>query len=189
MRAINIKWQSITTYGETIASLLSRIPFTWLGLSALLFGVILAKWFWVFFAPSTVSTSSLPERAVSPEIGQLFGRPTQGSEISTAHTPLNIQLLGVFASNREKPGFAILKLADNRQVGIAEGEEISAGTRLVKVKTDHVLVDQHGSKQQIYLEKRKISAAVAPPSNLTTPANTQYEQAVTIVKRQSQLQR
>ena len=117
MRAFNLKWQSITTYSETITSLLSRNPFTWTGLSALLLGIMLAKWFWIFFAPSTVSTSSLPERAVSSEIGQLFGRPAQGSEISTSHTQLNIQLLGVFASNREKPGFAILKLADNRQVG------------------------------------------------------------------------
>jgi type II secretory pathway component PulC len=189
MRAFNLKWQSITTNGEAIASLLSRSPFTWTGLSALLLGLMLAKWFWVFFTPSTLSTSSLPERAVSSEVGQLFGRSTQGSEISTSHTQLNIQLLGVFASNREKPGFAILKLADNRQVGIAEGEEISAGTRLIKVKADHVLVDQHGSKQQIYLEKRNTSAAVAPPSNLTTSANTQYEQAVTIVKKHSQLQR
>lgn len=189
MRAFNIKWQSITTSGETIVSLLSRIPFTWHGLGALLLGAFLAKWFWIFFAPSIVASSSLPEHAVSPEIGQLFGTAIVSNELPTAHTLPNVQLLGVFASNRGKPGFAILKLADNRQVGIAEGEEVSAGTRLVKVNSDHVLIDQHGSKQQIYLEKRKTNVAVAAISNLTIPGNIQYEQAVTIVKNQGQLPR
>lgn len=85
--------------------------------------------------------------------GQLFGvvvdtqATTQGVAIS------NVQLLGVFAASNYRTGFAILKV-DNVQKGVAEGEELAPGTKLVSVRQDHVLIERGGVQQHVNLENK-----------------------------------
>jgi len=59
--------------GDMALSSLSRTaaywPFSWRALSALVLGVLLAKWIWILFAPQATFTSAVPERAAGIETG------------------------------------------------------------------------------------------------------------------------
>jgi len=151
---LRINWGIIGTAGDAVMSTLARLPFSWRGLSALILGVLLAKWFWILFAPHAIYTAAMPERAAGVEAGRLFG-VTQSAVSDTRGVALpNVQLLGVFAANAGKPGFAILKLDDKRQVGVADGEEVATGTRLAAVHADYVLLERAGVQQRVNLENK-----------------------------------
>ena len=155
---LKISWSSIGTIAEVVLTSLSRLsiylPLSWRGLSALILGVLLAKWWWVLFAPHATFTTAIPERASTMEAGQLFG-VTVADEVKAQGVALpNVQLLGIFAASAGKKGFAILKLDDKRQTGVAEGEEVASGTRLVAVNNDHVLLERAGVQQRINLETK-----------------------------------
>lgn len=158
MRMLKINWGSIGTAGEVALGSLSRIPlywpFSWRGLSAIILGVLLAKWFWILFAPHPIYTAAAPERAVAVEAGQLFGVALVTEASSQGVALPNVQLLGVFAASDSKPGFAVLKLDNSRQIGIAEGEEVAAGTRLIEVHADHVMLERTGVQQRVNLENK-----------------------------------
>lgn len=179
MRMLRMNWGSLGSAGDWILNALSRLPFSWRGLSALILGVLLAKWFWILFAPHSAFTASMPDRAAGLEAGRLFG-VTQSTDVATQGVALpNVQLLGVFAASAGKPGFAILKLDDKRQVGLAEGEDVAPGTRLVEVKTDYVLLERAGVRQKVILENKyatpnkngspAYAAAAAGKQNIDTP--------------------
>jgi general secretion pathway protein C len=158
MRMLRINWGSIGTLGDAAMAMLSRLsfywPFSWRGVSALVLGVLLAKWFWILFAPHAIFTAAMPERAAGLEAGRLFG-VAQSTEAATQGVALpNVQLLGVFAASAGKAGFAVLKLEDKRQVGVAEGEEVAAGTRLLAVHADYVLLEHAGVQQRVNLENK-----------------------------------
>ena len=153
-----INWGSIGTLGEAALGIFSRValywPFSWRGLSAIILGVLLAKWLWVLFAPPAIYTAAVPERAAGQEAGQLFGVALVTEAASQGVALPNVQLLGVFAANAGKPGFAVLKLDNSRQMGIAEGEQVAAGTRLTEVHADHVVLERAGVQQRVNLENK-----------------------------------
>lgn len=156
MRMLRMNGRSIGTITDTVLTALSRLafywPFSWRGVSALILGVLLAKWFWILFAPHATFTAAVPERPAGVEAGRLFGVAVS-TEMATQGVALpNAQLLGVFAASGGKTGFAVLKLDDARQMGVAEGEEVTPGTRLVAVHADHVLLERAGIKQRINLD-------------------------------------
>ena len=168
MRILRINWGIFGGFGEATIVILSRLPFTWKSTSALVLGVLLAKWFWILFAPHAIFTAAVPERAAGVEADQLFGR-VQSNESATQGVALpNVKLLGIFSANAGKTGFAILKLDDKLQVGVAEGEEVTPGTKLVTVFTDHVLLERAGVQQQVSLENKYASS----PNKGVLPANT-----------------
>lgn len=156
---LKINWGSIGTIAEaafaSLARLFNFLPFSWRGVSALILGVLLAKWFWILFAPQTSFTATQPQRAAGMEAGQLFG-VTTSNEATAAHGVAlpNVQLLGVFAASAGKRGFAVLKLDDKSQTGVAEGEEVATGTRLVAVHADHVILERAGVRQRVNLENK-----------------------------------
>ena len=135
-------------------SALSRLPFSWQGVSALVLGVLLAKWFWILLAPHATFTSAAPERSAGQEAGNLFGVVVSAESASQGVALPNVKLLGVFTASRNRAGFAILKLDDNRQLGVAEGEEVAAGTKLVSVHADHVVLERTGVQQTVTLEDK-----------------------------------
>ena len=153
MRMLKVNWGSVGTIGESVVASLSRLPFTWRGLGALILGVLLAKWFWILFAPHATFTAAMPERSAGVEAGSLFGVVAEAGKTEQGVALSNVQLLGVFAASAGKKGFAVLKI-DNRQTGVAEGEEISAGTRLVAVYADYVLLERGGVQQRVNLESK-----------------------------------
>jgi general secretion pathway protein C len=158
MRTFRMNWGSIGTMGDMALSGLSRIaaywPFSWRALSALILGVLLAKWIWILFAPQAIFTSAVPERAAGIETGQLFGVPVSTEAVSQGVALPNVQLLGVFTASGDKPGFAVLKLDDTRQLGVAEGEEVASGTRLAAVHADHVILERAGVQQRVNMENK-----------------------------------
>lgn len=159
--------------GDAAMASLSRLslywPFTWRGAGAIALGVLLAKWIWILFAPQPVYTSSAPVRTAAMEAGQLFGVAAETETTSQGVALPNVQLLGVFAANRGKPGFAILKLDGSRQMGLAEGEEVVAGTRLIEVHANHVVLERAGVQQRVELEN-KFAASPASSKLMAMPA-------------------
>ncbi len=180
MRMLRMNRGAVWSVAETVMAALSRLPFSWRSLSALILGVLLAKWFWILLAPHATFTSVMPEQMASPEAGRLFGKVAT-SEVSTQGVALpNVQLLGVFTASTNRPGFAILRLDDKRQKGVGEGEEVAAGTRLVAVYADYVLLERAGVQQRVDLENKYTSAADKgiQPANGAVTANKQIDSAM-----------
>jgi len=172
MRLPKINIASIGIPAEALLSSLSRLsfywPFSWRSLSALILGVLLAKWFWILFAPHALYTAAVPERPSGLAAGQLFGVAVTTDTASQGVSLPNVQLLGVFTASAGKPGFAVLKL-DARQMGIAEGEEVAAGTKLIKVHADHVILERAGVQQRVDLEN-KYAGSPASSQLMSLPA-------------------
>lgn len=160
---LKINMGSIGAIGDMVLTSLSRLsvywPFSWRGISALVLGVLLAKWFWILFAPQATYSAAVPEHEAVLEAGQLFGVAVSTEAASEGVALPNVQLLGVFAASAGKKGFAVLKLADNRQMGVAVGDEVAAGTKLVDVQPDHVLLERAGVQQRINLEDKYAGSA------------------------------
>jgi type II secretory pathway component PulC len=89
-------------------------------------------------------------------------------------------LLGVFTASANRPGFAILKLDDKRQKGVGEGEEVAAGTKLVAVYADYVLLERAGVQQRVNLENKyadSTNKGIQPASGAAA-ANKQIDSAL-----------
>lgn len=124
----------------------------WRVLGALVLGTLLAKWSWVLFAPHATVVAVTPKHEVSPEAGQLFGAVVPGATSEQGGVISDARLVGVFAAAAGKPGFAVLKLNDSNQLGLALGESMPSGAKLVEVHPDHVLLERGGVRQRLMLE-------------------------------------
>lgn len=139
------------TISEGGISILSRLPVSWRGLGAVLFGILLARWSWIFFAPQAVAVPIIPDRGPAPETGRLFGQAASGVTSTQGIALSNVKLVGVFAASAGKPGFAILQLEGKRQVGVVVGGVVVPGTTLFEVHPEHVLLESGGIQQRVSL--------------------------------------
>ena len=132
----------------------------WRVLAVLVIVAMLAHWTWLLFTP--VSASIQPGMQASGEFQaeRLFGVASV-SAVSSAMS--NVRLIGVFAGN---PGFAVMELDGKRQIGLATGNELVAGSKLVEVATDHVVIESGGVRQQIALEGRASAINSAKAASL-----------------------
>lgn len=174
MRLFRMNFATFGVIADSAMSSLSRLafyfPFSWRGLSAIILGALLAKWFWILFAPINNYTSAVPGHQAGLEAGQLFGIATSSEVASQGVALPNVQLLGVFTASAGKAGFAILKLDDKRQVGIAEGQEVASGTMLIAVHHDHVMLEHGGVQQRVNLENKYAGSRGATLNKTTSPA-------------------
>ena len=157
---------SIVAISEAAMAVLARLPLSWRGLGALVLGVLLAQWSWVLFAPHATAIAAVAERGAAAEAGQLFGVAAAFGVKSAEGVALpNVRLVGVFAAGPGKPGFAVLKLDDKRQVGVVMGEDVAPGTKLLEIHPDYVLLERAGVRQRVNLEGKAAGAAGAgvPP--------------------------
>ncbi|MDX8399568.1 MAG: type II secretion system protein N [Gallionellaceae bacterium] len=139
-----------TAYTAVLA-VFSRLPVSWRGIAAVVIAVLLARWTWILFAPQTMAVHA-PKPDIAKEVSSaLFG--TAASTTVTSYSSLlpSVHLLGVFSG---KQGFAILKLDERKQRGVALGEEIINGIRLIKVESDRVVLEHNGVRQQVNLENK-----------------------------------
>jgi hypothetical protein len=122
--------------------------YMWRVLAMLVIVSMLVHWGWVLFEPRSISALPAVIPALSSHTEQLFGgvRPVSKSAIPSVMP--GIRLVGVFAG---VPGFAVFELDRKRQLGVATGHEIVAGTKLVNVANDHVVIERDGVPQQILL--------------------------------------
>lgn len=138
----------------------ARSLLSWGALAAALLGVMLARWTWLLLAPEG---AALPPAAweASEDAGRVFGTAA-GPAAAAMAAPANIKLIGVFA-NRTK-GFAIMQV-DDKQIGVAQGEDVRPGLRLAETHPDYVVLDQGGVTQRV-----ELSGAPAAPAAPAMPA-------------------
>ena len=150
------RWVSMGAISERAKATLLWLPLSWSGLGALVLGVMLARWSWVLLAPHAAATAVVPESGAAVEAVQLFGAAVSSVSLTEVVALPNVRLMGVFAAETGRAAFAVLKLDDNRQLGIAVGESMASGAKLLEVHPDYVLLEHVGVQQRVNLE-RKVS--------------------------------
>lgn len=157
------------------------MPLLWPILGALTLGALLAKWAWVLFAPHTISVAASPEYGATAESGRLFGvapspaAATPVPRLTGSSILPNVRLTGVFAATTGRSGFAVLKLEGNRQIGVAAGQDVQPGVRLLEIHPDYVLLGQNGVQQRVILEENR--EILNKPGAVTYSASTATNQA------------
>lgn len=129
--------------------------FMWRVLAVLVFGVMLAHWTWVLFAPRAISVLPAPLPSSDSQTGRLFGNAA-ASAVPVQTILSGVRLVGVFAG---VPGFAVFEVDGKRQTGLATGRELVAGEKLVEVAFDHVVIERNGVRQQIPLAEKTVVPA------------------------------
>lgn len=143
------------------------ITFMWRVLAVLVIGAMLAHWTWLIFAPrsNTVLPAMQADAGISAE--HLFGIAAVSavSGVTTQAALPNVRLVGVFAGT---PGFAVLELDGKRQLGLAVGQDVVTGAKLVEVAIDHVVIERGGVRQQISLEGKTNAIKSATAASVQT---------------------
>lgn len=141
------------TAGAKVRAVFSRLLFPWHAIGALTVGVLLAKWTWILFAPHTLAVLPAQPETAGAASGSLFGVvAASGAAATTGGAALsNVHLVGVFTG---KQGFAVLMLDEKKQLGVALGEEVAKGTKLVEVAADYVLLERNGVRERVNLENK-----------------------------------
>lgn len=127
------------------------------GFGAIVLGVSLARWIWILFASQAAMLNAPIEQGSITQTGRLFGTVTSVTTVATVENVVlpNVQLVGLFAASPGKRGFAILKLDDNRQLGVVVGGSVMPGTLLKEVRADYVVLEQAGMQFKIKLEDKR----------------------------------
>ncbi len=162
----------IETVGTMVLAICSRLPLSWRGVGAVIVGILLARWSWVLFAPHTLFV--LPAKPAAGEnlSDALFGTGAQ-SGAAKANTDAalgSVHLVGVFTG---KHAFAVLALDDKTQRGVAVGEEVVGGTKLVEVAVDHVVLEQDGIRQRVNLENKSAGSEDLSPAQASTASGVE----------------
>lgn len=125
-------------------------------------GVAGAYWTWTWFGPRAEPRAQAPIPAVArlDAAYPLFGTVRANRGVA-APTAVAIRLLGVIAASGGEPGYALLQLGAKRAVAVREGGEVEPGTRVLEVKTDHVVLDRGGTRETLALPARGKGAATA----------------------------
>jgi len=128
------------------------------------------------------SPLSADAAAKSVIAARLFGSSGTGASPSAAEpvqSPLNLVLKGVYAPQRDFPGFAVLSIDGGRDIGVLTGSEVKSGVKLHAVNADHILVSRDGVPERVNLAASHLRApapgqpAAAPVLNVRpTSANS-----------------
>lgn len=154
----------------SILPIFSRLPFSWRGVGALVVGVLLARWTWILFAPHSLVVLPPKPEMDGAATNMLFGIAAASSVAVPGGDAVlgTVHLIGVFSG---KKGFAVLKINDKTQRGVALGEDVIKGAKLVEVAVDHVLIEYNGLRQRVNLETKsannKESVSLEQPSAIS----------------------
>ena len=162
--------------GNNILAAFSRVPLFWEWLGSVIIAILLARWTWILIAPGTISVIPPKSDENMKLSGLLFGiSATSGVSSSNAVAALgNIHLVGVFTGSK---GFAVFKTDEKSQHGVAVGEEVVNGSKLIEVGADYVVLLHNGLNQQIKLENKSNSKDTAMMAQSVSTSGVQ--QAVT----------
>jgi general secretion pathway protein C len=121
-----------------------------------------------------------PDAAAKTVIGaKLFGSAGPGAASSNAEpaqSPLNLVLKGIYAPQRDFPGFAVMSIDGGRDVGVLVGGEVKSGVKLHAVKADHILLSRDGAIERVSLAPLQFRGA-APGSGAPPQLNVQATSA------------
>jgi len=159
---MRLRWLFTRSEGTTEAAAGLSYTYYWRMLGALILGIVIARWALIFFVPHSTAVAVEPEHGATIEAGRLFGVANLAVTPAERTPSSNLRLLGVFASPPGRPGFAILQLENKHQVGVAAGENVIPGTKLLEIHPNYVLVEHAGVQQRVKLvEKTTAASAVA----------------------------
>lgn len=125
------------------------------GFGAIVLGVFLARWIWILFASQAAMLNAPVEQGSITQTGRLFGTVTAVATVENVVLP-NVRLVGLFAASPGKRGFAIIKLEDNRQLGVVVGGSVMPDTLLKEVHADYVVLERAGMQYRIRLEGKSV---------------------------------
>lgn len=139
--------------GTGVLAVFSRLPLSWRGVGVIIVGVLLARWTWILFAPHTLAVLPAKSDSGGNATEVLFGVASTSTGLeSTGDAELgDVHLVGVFTGSQ---GFAVFKLDEKTQRGVALGEEIIKGTKLTEVGADYAVIDHNGLSQRLKLENK-----------------------------------
>jgi hypothetical protein len=138
--------------------LFAQTHWAWKSFAAVVIGAMLARWYWVLAGAGTTVAPALPERTPAMT-GQVFGVAVSGASPVQGATLSGARLVGVFTGAR---GFAVFtKDGGKTQNGVALGEEVAPGVKLVEIDKDSVVLENAGARQKIELEGYEKSVASA----------------------------
>ncbi len=126
-------------------------------------GVVFACWTWVLLAPAPLPTpATLPAGSpvLAPAIASAhwFGG---GAAAGAVTQNVNYKLLGVYASDGEHPGFAILQQADGKQIVAVLHQAFVPGLVLQSISGDSVTIDNSGAPMSLKMEAKAANAKPA----------------------------
>jgi general secretion pathway protein C len=126
------------------------------------FGLVLAYWTWVWFAPRPEprAEAAAGEAGNLASAGRIFGR-VEPNKNDALPTGIAIKLLGVVAASGGRRGYAVVQLDAKRILAVHEGEDVTPGVRLGEVLRDHVILERGGVRETLAWPVRQGSAAPA----------------------------
>ena len=127
-----------------------------------LFGLVLAYWTWVWFAPRAEprAEAAAGEAGNLASAGRVFGRVERNKNSATP-TGIAIKLLGVAAASGGRRGYAVVQLDAKQILAVHEGGDVAPGVRLAEVLPDHVILERGGMRESLAWPERKGSATPA----------------------------
>jgi len=125
-----------------------------------LFGLVLAYWTWVWFAPRAEprAEAAAAEAGSLASAGRMFGRVERAQNVA-APTGIAIKLLGVAAASGGRRGYAVVQLDAKQILAVHERDDVSPGVRLAEVHPDHVILERGGVRETLAWPDRKGSAS------------------------------
>lgn len=127
-----------------------------------LFGLVLAYWTWVWFAPRAEPRAE----AAAGEAGNLaiasrvFGRVERGRN-GASPTGIAIKLFGIVAASSGRRGYAVVQLDAKQILAVHEGDDVTPGVRLAEVLRDHVILERAGVRETLGWPEKKGSTSSA----------------------------
>lgn len=120
--------------------------------------------------PGGLGVASVDDRGVTPDQLRLVtqqsiftaGRPIEkqiANVIDAPETQLSLSITGLRTAD---PGSAILRLPNNRQVTIVEGDEILEGVELLEVYEDAILLRRNGVTERLNWDRPRAFLTAAP---------------------------
>jgi general secretion pathway protein C len=136
-----------------------------------LFGLVLAYWTWIWFAPRAeppAEVAAVGTGSLAPA-GLVFGRLGRNKNTASP-TGIAIKLLGVVAASGGRRGYAVVQLEAKQILAVHEGEDVTPGLRLAEVHPDHVILERGGVRETLTWPQQKRAPAAnaalpAPPDN------------------------
>lgn len=125
-----------------------------------LFGLVLAYWTWVWFAPRAEprAEAAAGDAGNLASASRVFGR-VERTKNSAAPTGIAIKLLGVVAASGGRRGYAVVQLEAKQILAVHEGDDVTPGVRLAEVHPDHVILERGGVRETLAWPEKKASAS------------------------------
>jgi general secretion pathway protein C len=127
-----------------------------------LFGLVLAYWTWVWFAPRAEPRAepAAGEAGNLASASRVFGR-VERNKNSASPTGIAIKLLGIVAASGGRRGYAVVQLDAKQILAVHEGEDVTPGVRLAEVLRDHVILERAGVRETLAWPVKQGSATPA----------------------------